>query len=174
MRLFTAENLCVSVEEIDFLNPNALEDGRECGVRVELRAIEPDTGPGTIYVSRGLGIGRGMCRFDLLESAPRAQDRMHWHPSMVDGDPHDRVFDSGIRTDPIGFLGERLRDAVALLKHCGVEDADRFASGAAALAGITDAILADVSATLEKIRSQPWPPVEQRDERGMPVAVTAG
>ena len=104
MRLFTAENLCVSVEEIDFLNPNALEDGRECGVRVELRAIEPDTGPGSIYVSRGLGIGRGMCRFDLLESAPRAQDRMHWHPSMVDGDPHDRVFDSGIRAISVSVV----------------------------------------------------------------------
>ena len=75
MRLFIAERLCVSVEAVDFLDPNHLQYGRECGVRLEMRFAQADDFPGTIYASRGLSVGRAVCRFDLLESAPGAQDR---------------------------------------------------------------------------------------------------
>jgi hypothetical protein len=169
MRLFTAERLCVSVEDVDFVNPNRLEDGRECGVRVEVRTVDTDTRPATIYASRALAVGRAVCRFDLLESAPRAQDRMHWHPNMPDGEPCDRVFDTEMRTNPVDFVGAHLRDAVKLLDRCGVPDAATFAPSATALAAITDDIAADIGTTLERIRSTPWPEVSTRDERGMPV-----
>jgi hypothetical protein len=170
MRIFVADDLCVSVEDIDFLNPNRLADGRERGVRVELRMIEPDDSAGSIYVSRGLAIGRAVCRFDLLESAPAAQDRMHWHPEMADGEPSQRLFDPELRADPLGFLGGRLRDAVGLLTMVGVSDADRFARAAATLATVADAVVADVAASLERQRRDPWPEVRDRDERGMAVA----
>lgn len=169
MRIYVADSLCVSVEDIDFLNPNRLSDGRERGVRVELRMIESDTRPGSIYVSRGMSVGRGVCRFDLLESAPGAQDRMHWHPEMTDGTPSQRVFDPELRVDPLAFLGTRLRDGAGLLEMVGVDQPARFAGAAAALAAMVDAIVADVAASLERQRRDPWPEVGQRDERGMAV-----
>src|SRR5215469_1752337 len=98
MRIFGADGLCVSVEDIDFHNPNRLSDGRERGVRVELRTVAEDSAPGSIYASRGLDVGRAVCRFDLLESAPGAQDRMHWHPTMTNGEPCARVFEADLRT----------------------------------------------------------------------------
>lgn len=169
MRIFVADRLCVSVEDIDFLNPNQLADGRERGVRVELRMAESDAGPGSIYVSRCVSAGRAVCRFDLLESAPGAQDRMHWHPDMTDGEPSQRVFDPRLRDDPLAFLGAWLRDAVGLLELVGVAEPARFAGAARVLAGMADAVIADVAAGLERQR-RPWPEVPQRDERGMPVA----
>jgi hypothetical protein len=169
MRLFTADRLCVSVEDIDFLNPNRLRDGRERGVRVEVRTIAEDTGPGSIYASRSLGVDRAICRFDLLESGPGAADRMHWHPRMPDGEPCPREFDPQLRTDPIGFLGDRLRDAVGLLEHCGADDPGGYAADAESLAGTAEAILADVDAALRRIRLEPWPVIARRDHRGMPL-----
>jgi hypothetical protein len=133
---------------------------------VELRTVSEDTGPGTIYASRALDVGRAVCRFDLLESAAAAQDRMHWHPAMSGGEPCDRVFEDGLRTDPIAFLGGRLRDGVALLAFCGVDDPERYAEDARVLADSTDAILADVGTALDRIRREP-PPAGDRDERGM-------
>ncbi len=167
MRIFVAKRLCVSVEGIDFLNPNRLQDGRECGARLELRIAEEDTLPGSIYASRGLAITRGVCRFDLLESAPGASDRMHWHPVMPNGEGRKRLYDDELSTDPLWWLGRRLRDAVDLLKEGGVEDPDRFAEDAKVLAGMADDIVADAATTLDRFRREPWPPVEARDERGM-------
>lgn len=169
MRIFIAKRLCVSVEDLDFVNPNRLQDGRECGVRLELRLCTPDTLPGSIYASRGLDISRGLCRFDLLESAPGAQDRFHWHPVMPNGEGRRRLYDDGLSCDPLAWLGARLRDAVGLLDLAGVEDPASFAPDAAALAGIADDIVADTAGRLERMRATPWPPVEQRDERGMAV-----
>jgi hypothetical protein len=169
MRLFGAQRLCVSVEDIDFDDPGHPDYGRELGIRVELRTVREDTTPGSIYASRPLDVGRAVCRFDLLESAPRAQDRMHWHPTMTDGVPCERVFDTDLRDDPTGFLRERLTDAVSLLERCGVEAPQQFAADAKALAEVTDAILADIDRALERLRREPWPPVPERDERGMPL-----
>src|SRR5215472_18707977 len=101
MRIFVADGLSVSVEDIDFIDPGHVEYGRERGVRVELRISEEDTRPGSIYASRGMAIGRAVCRFDLLESAAGAQDRMHWHPQMTDGHPCERVFEAELRADPL-------------------------------------------------------------------------
>lgn len=166
MRIFGADGLCVSVEEVDFRDPNH-DYGRECGVRVELRALDAAPRTGSIYSSHGLDVGPGICRFDFLESAPRAQDRMHWHPNMSGGEPRGRVFDEELRDDPLGFLTTRLRDVVGLLEFCGVAQPDRYAGDARSLAGIADAIVADVASTLDWIRSQPWPSEEERDARGM-------
>lgn len=170
MRVFVTGGLCVSVEEIDFLDPGHLDYGRERGVRLELRMVGRDTGPGSIYVSRGRYVERAVCRFDLLESAPHAQDRMHWHPRMSGGEPGQRVFDPDLRTDPLAFVGARLRDAVALLKSSGVEDCDSYTADAEELAQSADAIVADTAASLARIRDHGWSDVLERDDRGMAVA----
>ncbi|HEX5406702.1 MAG TPA: hypothetical protein VFX16_30885 [Pseudonocardiaceae bacterium] len=169
MRLFGAERLCVSVEDIDFEDPNRPDYGRELGVRIELRTVEEDTAPSSIYASRPLAVARAVCRFDLLESAARAQDRMHWHPRMTDGVPCERVFDTGLRDDPTGFVRDQLNDAVSLLERCGVQAPQQFAGDADALVGIVDAIIADIGGALERLRREPWPPAPERDERGMPL-----
>ncbi len=167
MRIFVAGGLCVSVEDIDFIDPNHQEWGRERGIRLELRIVEHDTRPGSIYTSRGLAVDRAVCRFDLLESAPGAQDRMHWHPTMTEGMPCARVFDPALRADPPAFLAERLRDAVGLLESAGVADRERFAADAVALAMMADAVVADAAAGLARLRGDGWPEVTHRDERGM-------
>ncbi|MFC3898186.1 hypothetical protein ACFOWZ_42540 [Lentzea rhizosphaerae] len=169
MRIYLAGRLCVSVEDTDFLNPNRLQDGRECGVRLELRLAEADTLPGSIYASRGFAITRGVCRFDLLESAPSAQDRFHWHPEMPNGEGRKRLYDDELSSDPLGWLDKRLRSAVDLLKIGGIEDAASYTGDAEQLARMAGVIVADAAATLQRWRSAPWPPVEARDERGMAV-----
>jgi hypothetical protein len=170
MRLFLAERLCVSVEAVDFLNPNRLQDGRECGARLEIRFAQADDFPGTIYASRGLSVGRAVCRFDLLESAPGAQDRMHWHPDMPNGEARERVFDDGLRSDPLAWLSKRLTDAVGTLELAGVDDPKRYAKDAEVLAWQADAIIAEAGAVLNRFRKAGWPEVAGRDERGMAVA----
>jgi hypothetical protein len=167
MRLFLADRLCVSVEDVDFLNPNRLQDGRECGVRLELRFVQADDYPGSIYASRGLSVGRAVCRFDLLESAPGAQDRMHWHPDMPNGEARERLFDDELRSDPLGWLGKRLADAVGTLELAGVNDPKRYATDAEVLARQADAIVAEAAAGLDRFRRTEWPEVAGRDERGM-------
>lgn len=152
---------------LDFLNPNRLQDGRECGVRLELRLSEPDTLPGSIYASRAVSITRGVCRFDLLESAPGAKDRMHWHPEMPNGEGRKRLYDDELTRDPVGWLGRQLRDAIGLLKTGGIDAPERFADDARLLARMADDIVADAADTLSRSRRAPWPPVERRDERGM-------
>lgn len=168
MRIFVAKRLCVSVEEIDFVNPNRLQEGRERGVRVELRVAEPDTLPGSIYASRALAVSRGLCRFDLLESAPHAQDRMHWHPEMPNGEGRKRLFDDELSANPIGWLGDRLRDGVGTLRLSLLPNPEEYADDAEVLAEMVDAITADAAAGLARTR-EPWPPVEARDERGMAI-----
>ncbi len=169
MRLFLADRLCVSVEDVDFLNPNRLEDGRECGVRLEIRFVQADDFPGSIYASRGLSVGRAVCRFDLLESAPGAQDRMHWHPDMPNGEATARLFDDDLRADPLAWLSRRLTDAVGTLELAGVDDPKRYARDAETLAGQAEAIVAEAAAGLDRFRKA-WPEVAGRDERGMAIA----
>ncbi|MFF0144102.1 hypothetical protein ATK36_4292 [Amycolatopsis sulphurea] len=168
MRIYLAERLAVTVEELDFLNPNKPEDGRERGVRLEVRLVEEDTRPASIYANCGLTISRGLCRFDLLESAPGAQDRMHWHPEMPNGEGRKRLVDEQLSADPIGWVHNRLLDVVGTLELSLLEDPASYRPDAKALARVADAIVADTAATLGRMR-EPWPPVEERDERGMAV-----
>lgn len=166
MRFFSAKRLCVSVEDIDFINPPNPSEGRECGVRLEVRLAETDTDPASIYASRAVSIGRGVCRVDLLETAPNAQDRMHWHPRMPDGEPGDRIFEEELRDNPLKWLSDFLRDGVETLRRAGIEDPERYEQDAKELRRISDLIVADATAGLQRYRSTRWPEVE-RDHRGM-------
>lgn len=161
--------LGVTVERVDFLDPAFASepDTRERGVRIEIRPSE-SVRVGSIYASPTETLQPAVCRIDLLESAPGAADRMHWHPSMNAGEPDDRVFDPAIPADPLGWLAERLGDVPGLLALAGVEDVDRHAEAAQHVRENAVEIVATARAGLEWAR-RPWPEVTH-DERGMAVA----
>ena len=158
--------LTVTVARIDFLDPAfaSQPDTRERGVRIEIRP-SASTHVGDIYTSPTVTLRPAVCRMDLLESAPGAADRMHWHPTMDAGDPGDRVFDPAIPADPLGWLAGRLADVPSLLILAGVDDIDRHAESARLVAESAAEIVASARSGLEWARL-PWPEVTQ-DERGM-------
>ena len=158
--------LAVTVARIDFLDPAFASepDTRERGVRIEIRP-NASTYVGSIYASPTETLDPAVCRIDLLESAPGAADRMHWHPTMEAGEPGDRVFDDAIAADPLGWLAERLADVPHVLSLAGVEDIDRHTESASQVSENAAEIVAAVRSGLEWART-PWPHVVQ-DERGM-------
>lgn len=160
------DTLTVTVARIDFLDPALASEPntRERGVRVEIRPSS-SSDLRSIYASPAVFLEPAVCRIDLLESAPGAADRMHWHPTMDAGEPGDRVFDPAIPADPLGWLAARLADVPGLLAHAGVEDIDRHAESASLLAQKADEIVAAARSGLDRARG-PWPDVTH-DERGM-------
>jgi hypothetical protein len=154
-RVWMFDDLAITVARIDFLDPAlvAEPDVRERGVRVEIRPVGSAT-DGSVYASPTRTLGAATCRIDFLESAPGAADRMHWHPTMPDGEPGDRTFDADMPADPVGWL-------VSYLHGLGVDDVEASAReiGAAVEGGLAWA-------------RTPWPDVEH-DERGMAVVSDA-
>ena len=158
------DTLAVTVCDIDFVDPAVADepDARERGVRVELRPVETSY-DGSVYASPTRVLRPAACRIDLLESAPGAADRMHWHPVMDDGEPGERTFEAAMAADPSGWLGARLADPAALLgRGRAVEPA---AGDLEELAALAAEVVTRVEHGLERAR-QPWPQV-RHDERGL-------
>lgn len=162
------DTLTITLARIDFLDPALadLPDTRERGVRLEVRPTA-NTDRGSVYASPGVTLAPAVCRIDLLESAPGAADRMHWHPTMDAGEPGDRTFDAAIPADPLGWLAGRLADVADLLRQAGVPDAHRHERSVQQVAEQRDEIVAAAAAGLEWAR-RPWPAV-QHDQRGMAI-----
>lgn len=163
------DRLAISVARIDFLDPSVADepDARERGVRIEVRRASSET-EGTIYVSASTTLQPAICRIDLLESAPGAADRMHWHPDMPYGEPGDRTFDPDLPADPVGWLTTYLRHLGDFLVRAGVPDVDAMTRDLEDVAECADEIGAAVADGLAWTRATPWPDLA-RDERGMPV-----
>jgi hypothetical protein len=163
-RVWVFDRLAVSVLRVDFIDPAVAHepDARERGVRIEIRPVTTNAA-GSVYASWTRTIEPGVCRIDLLESAPGAADRMHWHPDMTDGEPGERTFDSDMPSDPVGWVTGFLRDRLGdhLARH-GVTGA---AGDCEAIADATDEIGVAVGVGLVWAR-EPWPDLEH-DERGM-------
>jgi hypothetical protein len=151
-KVWVIGSLAVTVARIDFLDPAVADepDARERGVRVEVRPADV-VRRGSIYASSAVSIEPADYRIDLLESRPGAADRMHWHPTMTDGEPGERVFDPALSADPLAWVTERL-------------------SGAGGVGAHVEEIVEEIDRGLEWAR-QPWPPIERvdRDERGLAV-----
>jgi hypothetical protein len=156
----------VTVARIDFLDPALVgrPDARERGVRIEVKPAASSYA-GTLYSSSSNVLSPAVCRMDLLESSPHAADRMHWHPTMPDGEPGDRTFDTAIPADPTGWVSTQLSDLPALLARGGV-DAEPMAADAEALRDAVPDIAAAVDAGLAWARRSPWPDAVH-DERGL-------
>jgi hypothetical protein len=166
-RIWTFESSAVSVFGVDFLDPAVAHepDARERGVRLEVRPLR--TRPvGSVYASPTMTLAPALVRVDLLESAPFAADRMHWHPQMSDGEPGDRTFDPTLSRDPGAWLDTFLSDLEPVLRraHAGeVVDAmtDDLGHIAVARGEIVDAALAVLT-----VAREPWPEVTH-DARGL-------
>lgn len=167
-RVWVFGQLAIWVARIDFLDPAVADepDPRERGVRVEVRPVLSDA-VGTIYASPTTALQPAIRRIDLLESAPGAADRMHWHPEMYDGEPGERTFDIDMPADPVGWLTTFLHGLDAFLVRAGVLDVDSMSSDLEEIRTTLPEIGAAVEEGLTWARRTPWPEVE-RDERGMP------
>jgi hypothetical protein len=148
-RVWIFDRLAISMARIDFLDPAVADQpaARERGVRIEVRPVRATT-DGSIYVSTAWDLQPATCRIDFLESAPGAADRMHWHPTMHDGEPGERTFDADMPPDPVAWLTSYL---------LGLGDPQ--------VHGAADEIGVEVAAGLAWARES-WPDVEH-DERGM-------
>lgn len=160
-------SVAVTVEEIDFLDPELAgsPDARERGVRLEVRLAD-SLHQGTVYASPALTLTPAVCRIDLLESAPGAADRMHWHPTMREGEPREREFDREIPESPLTWVAARLGDLVTLLERSGVEAPQRYADEAARFADRVPDMVDHVARGLERTRAT-WPEAVEHDERGL-------
>ncbi|MER5672021.1 hypothetical protein [Pseudonocardia alni] len=159
-------SVAVLVEEIDFQDPAERgPDVRERGLRIELHTVRDRSRSGSVYSSTGREIAPAACRVDVLESAPGARDRIHWHPTMTDGEPGDRVVDEELARDPAGWVRRHLADPVGLLDRAGIQGADaRTVDGLRAAAGeVADRVERGLAAMC-----RPWPDVVH-DERGLAV-----
>ncbi len=145
----------VTVSGVDFIDPaHAGEpDVRERGVRLEVRPVR-EAHDGSVYASDPISLEPAVVRVDLLESAPYAADRMHWHPTMRSGEPGGRTFEPAMVEDPGRWLGAFLAD----LDH-------DLGADTAAIAAMSDEIVVEAMRTLGVAR-EPWPDV-QHDARGL-------
>jgi hypothetical protein len=163
-RMWIFDNLAISVLRVDFIDPAVAHepDARERGVRIEVRPVTTSAA-GSVYASWTRTVQPGVCRIDLLESAPGAADRMHWHPEMADGEPGQRTFNRAMPSDPVGWLTSFLRDGLGdHLHQAGLTYTDGDLD---AIRGAADEVGAVVEVGLGWAR-EPWPDVEH-DERGM-------
>ncbi len=155
---------------MDFLDPALPGDpgDRERGARLEVRPLTT-TYEGSAYAGATTTLAPAVCRIDLLESAPGAADRMHWHPTMHDGEPGERTFDPEVPADPTAWLAARLGDPASLLTGVADPLREQLLLDAAAIAAQAPAIARAAAESLEAARG-PWPDVAH-DERGLaPVA----
>jgi hypothetical protein len=161
------ERLAVTLAYVDFLDPAVAgdADARERGVRVELRLVDA-TSSGSIYASPARTLQPASCRIDLLESAPYAVDRMHWHPVMEAGEPGDRTFDVTMVDDPLVWLEDHLLRVDVLLAESGVLLDDRVRTDVEEIRDVVPDIVAAAARGLQWARVDPWPDVD-RDHRGL-------
>ena len=123
-------------------------------------------GAGTVYASPTLSLDPALVRVDLLESAPYAADRMHWHPRMSDGEPGERTFDPGLSRDTGQWLATFLAGLEPVLRSAHpTEVVDRLAADLHTIADARDEIVRAALAVLTKAR-EPWPQV-MHDARGL-------
>jgi hypothetical protein len=154
---FSFDKIAVTIEDIYFLDPvqKPGNEGPERGVRVELRLLERFPHQGSVYAAQPIGMGTVIWRADLLESVaagPGSADRMHYHPHMTDSEPGNRVFDTAIPADPIGWLTGQLSSLDDLLAG-KVDGVEQFAADAAALRSEAPHIGSAVSTMLERVRA---------------------
>ncbi len=154
---FGFERIGVVVGDLYFQDPrpNAGEDGPEQGVRLEVRLVEKRPLQGSIYSAQPIAIDAPIWRADLLESvsASGSFDRTHHHPRFRQWEPGRRHFVEELSADPLGWVGDRLRDLPALLAEAQV-DADRVdPRDEALLRDAVPEILDAVERLLAKVRA---------------------
>jgi hypothetical protein len=158
LQLFGFDRVGVLIGDIYFIDPNPAkgQEGPERGVRLEVRMLAPGELKGSIYSARPITIDEPVWRVDLLESADGpagSLNRAHHHPTMSEWEPHRRVFDRELSSDPVGWVGTQLADLEGLLGTAGIEvDAD-LAADADKLRASMPEVQRAVSGMLDKVKA---------------------
>jgi hypothetical protein len=158
LQLFGFDRIGVVLGDIYFIDPHPAkgQEGPERGVRLEVRMLAPGGLTGSIYSSRPITIAEPVWRVDLLESAdgpPGSLNRAHHHPKMSDWEPHRRVFDRDLSSDPVSWVGTKLADLEGLLAGAGIDVDAELAADAEKLRASVPDVQRAVSGMLDKVKA---------------------
>lgn len=170
--VFGFDRIGVVLGDIYFVDPNPKpgQEGAECGVRLEVRFIEPREVEGSVYASRPILIGEPLWRLDLLESVegkPGSFDRTHHHPHMRRWEPGRRQFERELSSDPMGFLAGELRDLPRLLARAGAAPDAASDEDVRQLREYADDIVSAAEAMLARVRRGELGRPAEPDEAGL-------
>jgi hypothetical protein len=136
-------------------NPAPGHEGAEHGVRLEVRLLERGELSPDSSQARPIAVGAPLWRADLLEAVdgpPGSFNRAHHHPVFRGWQPGRRVFDDGLKADPVRFVGEQLADLEGMLERAGLGDDQEVAADADSLRGSVPEIMETVGRLLAKVR----------------------
>lgn len=153
LQVFAFDRIGVVLSDLYFVDPSPAkgQEGPERGVRLEVRVLSQGELTGSIYSARPIEVGQPVWRADLLEAAdaPGSLNRAHHHPGFHGWEPGRRVFDRGLSSDPVHWVGEQLGDLKELVSQAGLDadlaaDADDLRAAVPeierALAGLLDRV----------------------------------
>jgi hypothetical protein len=160
LQVFAFDRIGVVLSDLYFVDPSPAkgQEGPERGVRLEVRVLSQGELTGSIYSARPIEVGQPVWRADLLEAAdaPGSLNRAHHHPGFHGWEPGRRVFDRGLSSDPVHWVGEQLGDLKELVSQAGLDadlaaDADDLRAAVPeierALAGLLERVQAGELAT---------------------------
>ena len=155
---FGFDRIGVLVSDLYFVDPRPApgQEGAEHGVRLEVRMLGQGELKGSIYSARPIEVGQPVWRADLLEAVdgpPGSLNRAHHHPAFNGWEPGGRMFDRGLSSGPVEWVGEELSDLGALLERAGVSADGSFAADAESLRGAVPEITAVVQSLLDRINA---------------------
>jgi hypothetical protein len=158
LQVFGFERIGVVVGDIYFIDPSPAkgQEGPEHGVRLEIRMLQPGELSGSIYSARPISVAEPVWRADLLESvdgSPGSFDRTHHHPHVNGWEPGHRVFDRGLSSDPVGWVGSQLADLESLLSGAGFEIDAALAADARSLRAAVPEVQRTVSIMLDRVKA---------------------
>jgi hypothetical protein len=158
LQVFAFDQIGVVLSDLYFVDPNPGkgQEGAERGVRLEVRIMGQGQLKGSIYSARPIEVGQPVWRADLLEAAdgpPGSLNRAHHHPGFHGWDPGKRVFDRGLSSDPVRWVGEQLADLEGLLKQAGLDSDSALAADADQLRASVPDIERALSGLLERVKA---------------------
>ena len=179
---FGFDRVGVLVGDLYFVDPapHKGQEGPEHGVRLELRVLQRGELKGSIYSAQPIEVAQPIWRADFLESVagrPGSFDRTHHHPAFSGWEPNSRVFVRELSADPLGWLGDKLADADALVAAAGFPPDTIGPDDAASLRSVAPEIVDATRRLLEKVQSGELglPPRDEAPaEPVAPVSIRAG
>jgi len=170
--VFGFDRIGVVLGDLYFVDPtpNPGQEGAERGVRLEVRFVAAQQHDGSIYAARPILVGEPIWRLDLLESVdgkPGSFDRTHHHPLMRGWEPGGRKFERALSSDPLAYLGDRLRDLPGLLDQAEVSRDSVDDEDVRLLRDHADDIVAATAKMLEQVRSGELAQAAEPDESGL-------
>ena len=158
LQVFAFDKVGVVLSDLYFVDPNPGkgQEGPERGVRLEVRMLTQGELNGSIYSARPIEVGQPVWRADLLEAAdgpPGSLNRAHHHPVFRGWEPGKRVFDRGLSSDPVRWVGEQLADLGGLLEQAGIAADASLAADAEQLRASVPDIERALSGLLDRVKA---------------------